>query len=109
MQIDIGALFLLMGVPTAITSLGLWLLQRNISRRDAEQKKRDEARANNECMLIEGMNAAIALGEATAVAYKNGKTNGEMESALAYARQIKHRYRDFLQAQAVAHLQGDGR
>ena len=40
-ELSVGGLLTLLGIPTAITSLGLWLLQRRISKREAVQDARD--------------------------------------------------------------------
>lgn len=43
-ELSLGGLLTLLGIPTAVTSLGLWLLQRRISKREAVQDKREAAR-----------------------------------------------------------------
>ena len=85
-QLDIGQLVALMGIPSAITGLCFWMIQRQLSKRDAELDRRDAARA---------------LGEATATALKNGHANGETEAALQYAQKIKHEQKDFLTEQGI--------
>ena len=67
-ELSVGGLLTLLGIPTAITSLGLWLLQRRISKREAVQDAREAAREQNEVLLIQNTRAALALAEATAVA-----------------------------------------
>ncbi len=52
-------------------------------------------------LLVRSVGAAIALGEATATAMKNGHANGETEAALEYARKIKHEQKDFLTEQGI--------
>lgn len=49
----------------------------------------------------DNIGAAIALGEATATALKNGHANGETEAALQYAQKIKHEQKDFLTEQGI--------
>ena len=109
-QLDIGQLVALMGIPSAITGLCFWMIQRQLSKRDAELDRRDAARERNEVLLVrqqqefylvQGVNAAIALGEATATALKNGHANGETEAALQYAQKIKHEQKDFLTEQGI--------
>lgn len=41
------------------------------------------------------------MGEASAIALKNGHTNGETEAALEYARRVKHEQKDFLTKQGI--------
>lgn len=52
-------------------------------------------------LLVRSVGAAIALGEATATALKNGHANGETEAALEYAKRIKHEQKDFLTEQGI--------
>ena len=91
-ELDIAQLVALMGIPSAITGLCFWLIQRRLTKRDEELDRRDAARERNE---------AIALGEATATALKNGHANGETEAALEYAKRIKHEQKDFLTEQGI--------
>ena len=51
-ELSVGGLLTLLGIPTAITSLGLWLLQRRISKREAVQDAREAAREQNEVLLL---------------------------------------------------------
>lgn len=78
-QLDIGQLVALMGIPSAITGLCFWMIQRQLSKRDAELDRRDAARERNEVLLVRSVGAAIALGEATATALKNGHGNQRRE------------------------------
>ena len=98
-QLDIGQLVALMGIPSAITGLCFWMIQRQLSKRDAELDRRDAARERNEVLLVRSVGAAIALGEATATALKNG--HAKTEAALEYAKRIKHEQKDFLTEQGI--------
>ena len=96
-ELSVGGLLTLLGIPTAITSLGLWLLQRRISKREA-------VREQNEVLLVQNTRAALALAEATAVAVQripDAHCNGDMHAALEYARKVKHAQKDFLTEQGV--------
>lgn len=100
-QLDIGQLVALMGIPSAITGFCFWMLQRRMTKRDEEIDRREKAREKNEVLLVRSVGAAIALGEAAATALKNGHANGETEAALEYARQVKHEQKDFLTEQGI--------
>lgn len=100
-ELDIAQLVALMGIPSAITGLCFWLIQRRLTKRDEELDRRDAARERNEVFLVRSVGAAIALGEATATALKNGHANGETEAALEYAKRIIHEQKDFLTEQGI--------
>ena len=93
-----------MGVPSAVTGLCFWIIQRGIAKRDAKRDERENAREKNEILLIRSVGAAIALGEATACAIRDGKCNGELGVALAYAQKVKHEQKDFMTEQGVKYL-----
>lgn len=125
-QIDIGALVALMGIPSAITGFCFWLVEHRIQKREkqkeqeeaelrakaaAEAKKRAEedatrerAREDLQLIIIQATNAAIALGEATARAVQripDTHCNGDMHAALEYASKVKHDQKDFLAKQGI--------
>lgn len=100
-QLDIGQLVAIMGIPSAITGFCFWMLQRRMAKRDEELDRREKAREKNEVLLVRSVGAAIALGEAAATALKNGHANGETEAALEYARQVKREQKDFLTEQGI--------
>ena len=92
------------GIPSAITGFCFWMLEKKIERRQKEQDKKDDARKQNEIIVLKGVNAAIALGEATARAVQripDAHCNGDMHQALAYAEKIKHEQKDFRTEQGV--------
>ncbi len=101
---DLATLIVAMSIPSAFTGFCFWCVERGISKRQKEQDKKDEARKRNEIIVLKGMNAAIALGEATAKAVQripDAHCNGDMHQALEYAEKIKHEQKDFLTEQGV--------
>lgn len=106
-ELSIGGLVTLLGLPTAITAFCFWLLQQRITKRDKAQEERERAREKNEVLIIKGVGAAIALGEATAEAVQripDAHCNGDMHAALEYARKVKHEHKEFLTKQSVQAL-----
>lgn len=96
-----------MSIPSAITGLCFWLIERKIAKRETVQDKKDDARRKNEIIIIESVNAAIALGEATARAVEripDAHCNGDMHAALNYATNIKHKHKDFIVEQGIEAL-----
>ena len=109
---DVTAIIIAASIPSAITGFCFWLIERNIKKQDKKRETEEEARREDmerrenlrqqqELYLVQGVNAAIALGEATATALKNGHANGETEAALQYAQKIKHEQKDFLTEQGI--------
>lgn len=112
---DIQTLIIAMSIPSAVTGFCFWLLENKISRKQKEEEEKEEqrqkqeerveaARRKNEVIVIEGVNAAIALGEATARAVQripDANCNGDMHQALDYAAEIKHKHKDFMTEQGI--------
>lgn len=103
-EISIWAFVAAMGIPSAITAFCFWLLQRRITKRESAQDEREKAREKNETLIIKGVGAAIALGEATAEAVQripDAHCNGDMHAALEYARKVKHEHKEFMTERSV--------
>ncbi len=101
---DLTAIVIAAGIPSALTGFCFWILERRMTRRQEEADRKYEARRKNELIVIEGVNAAIALGEATARAVQripDANCNGDMHTALDYAEKIKHKHKDFMTEQGV--------
>lgn len=104
---DLTAMFIAMGVPSAITGFCFWWFEKKLEKRQKEQDRKEAARKQNEVIIIESMNAAIALGEATARAVQripDAQCNGDMHAALKYASDIKHKHKDFITEQGIEAL-----
>jgi predicted HTH domain antitoxin len=86
------------GLPSTICSTIIGIA---ITRMAAKQEEKEKAREEINVLLIQCVNASISLGEAVAIAQKNGKPNGETEKALSYAKDAKHDITNFLTHKGV--------
>ena len=115
---DVTAIIIAASIPSALTSFCFWLIEQKIqkqskkleeeekTRREA-QDKREKLHEQQELFLVQGVNAAIALGEATARAVQripDANCNGDMHAALEYAAKVKHEQKDFLTEQGIGAL-----
>ena len=110
------AFILALGIPSALTGFLVWNFERKIAKREAKREKeqeerhkkeaeREKAREELQILTIQGVSAAIALGEATAMAVQRipgAHCNGDMHDALNYAIKIKHKQKDFLTRMGIA-------
>lgn len=101
---DLQALLIAMSMPSAVTGLCFFWIEQKIKKNQAKLEEKEKMREKNEILIIKSNMAAIALGEATATALKNGHCNGETEAALEYARKVKHEQKDFLIEQGIKAL-----
>lgn len=107
---DFTVLLISMSIPSAITGFCFWMLERKIEKRQQAAEKKENARQKNEVIVIEAVNASIALGEATAKAVQripDAHCNGDMHAALEYAEHIKHKHKDFMTEQGIEALYAD--
>lgn len=115
---NIEAIILAMSIPSAVTGFCFWVVERKIKRNDAEnQKKREQhqkdqeekekLREESQFLILQSVNAAIALGEATARAVQripDANCNGDMHAALNYATKVKHEQKEFLTKQGIQNI-----
>lgn len=115
---DVTAIVIAASIPSALTGFCFWLieqrLQKRAKKREDEEKERrkeeekcEKLREQQELLLVQGVGAAIALGEATAKAVQripDAHCNGDMHAALDYAAKVKHEQKDFLARQGIEAL-----
>ena len=97
------------GIPSAIFGLLITRLNKKIDRREAASEEREQMRIKYQTMNIKLTMASLALGEATAEAVQripDAHCNGDMESALNFAKRIKSDYRDFEHEQTAKAVNG---
>lgn len=105
---DMTTIVVAASIPSAFTGFCFWLIEQNLKKRaDNEKEEREERqkqldereqiREKNELCIINSVNAAIALGEATARAVQripDAHCNGDMHAALDYAQKVKHEQKE---------------
>lgn len=122
---DVTAIIIAASIPSALTGFCFWLIEHSIQNREKkreieeqrrkdeekerrrEQEKHEKLREQQELFLVQGVGAAIALGEATAKAVQripDAHCNGDMHAALDYAAKVKHAQKDFLTQQGIEAL-----
>lgn len=108
-------------VPSAVIGFGVWLIQRRINARAAEEDRqrtarqheldlRDEKRRENEFMTWQTVNASLALSEATARAVQripDAHCNGDMDAALKYVEEIKRKQKNFMAKASIDDIYRD--
>lgn len=104
---NISAAQLIMTAITAFTGFMIWRLQRKIQKRDevkekAEEQKQSELKRQRQDIqqyqrfMIQTQRTLTKLCVATAVAVRDGTSNGEMTTALEIMETVAREQRDFL-------------
>jgi len=70
----------------------------------AATEARAELRAEESLLAIKLMSASVNLGVATALAIKDGKTNGATDAALKEAEKAETAYKNFINKVAVKQI-----
>lgn len=95
------------GIPSAITGLAVWILQRKITKLEA---RREQHEKNIETLMLYQVNmneANYILSTATAKAVQRipeAKCNGDMSSALDKAQTIAESEREFITSQGISSI-----
>ncbi|MEG1894659.1 MAG: serine/threonine protein kinase [Oscillospiraceae bacterium] len=103
-EIDFLAAVVFFGLPSAFTGFCFWGLKKYLDKKELNRSEQDKAKEKNEFLIIKSVGAALALGEATAHAIRDGKCNGEMSAALEYAQEVKHEQKNFITEQGIRNL-----
>lgn len=115
---NIETLLIAMSIPSAVTGFCFWLIEHRINQREREEEKKREQhqkdmdqkerlREESQFLILQSVNAAIALGEATAKAVQripDANCNGDMHAALDYATKVKHEQKEFLTKQGIQNI-----
>lgn len=90
----ISIVFSILG--SVVSGAALFLFQRYFKKRDRKDEERDKAKARESILTLKALNANGKLTLATAVAVRDGKTNGELQEALAVYERSESEIFDYL-------------
>lgn len=76
-------------LPAIITGLFLFYWQREQKKRDDKKAATDKLKEDGRKVEYEMTEAAMELSYATAMAWKNGKPNGEVEAGIEFYNKAK--------------------
>jgi len=83
---------------SVVSGTALFLLQRWFRQKDKRDEEVERIKAKENILIIKSINAVGRLTEATAIALKDGKVNGEMHTALdEYSEVDKEMYNYLLE------------
>ncbi len=84
-----------------ISGMVLFFLQRFFKKKAKKDEERDAAKARENLLIIKAIDAVGKLTYADAIAIRDGKTNGEMKSAIEAYRKADEELYEFLLEQSV--------
>ena len=107
---NVMTLIAAMSIPSAFTAFCFWALERKLDKRQKQNDVKEEARRKNEIIINESVNAAIALGEATAKAVQripDAHCNGDMHAALEQVERTRKREQNLLTQSGIHDIMRD--
>ena len=106
LQMEIAIIGLIQAVVVAVIA-GLFARDSNKRKKALENAElRAVLRAEESLLAIKLMSASVNLGIATAVAIKDGNSNGAMSTALKDAAAAEQAYHDFIKTTAAKQIGG---
>ena len=101
-EINFATVLTFVSIPCVVLALFAWKLHQWT----AARKQQAAAQMKRDLLVIKGVGASIALGEAIAQAVQQlpVECNGEMSRALDYARDVKCEHKEFLFQQGIKNL-----
>lgn len=85
----------------ALSALSVAVVERRADKERKTATLRAERRARESRLSMDLMSASCELAMVTAVAMREGHTNGTLEPALSAARDAQEKYRSFLKDEAA--------
>ena len=92
--------WIIAAVPSVIASIIMLVLSRKITKADKHADEQIKA----QLLMLKMVSSTMALSEATAIAIRDGKTNGETKAAMAEVTAAKRAYYEFLNTEAFEHI-----
>lgn len=104
---DIGAILLTFGVPSALFGVVVWYFKRSIEKRDKRQVEQEQNIEQLMYMLMKSNRANSVLCTAIARAVQripDAHCNGDMTKALEVVDEYNKEEKDFLMKQGIKHI-----
>ena len=92
--------FVIAAVPSVIASVIMLVISTKIKK--AEKHSDEQIKA--QLLMLKMVSSTMSLAEATAIAIRDGKTNGETKAAMAEVTAAKKAYYEFLNTEAFEHI-----
>jgi hypothetical protein len=106
-MMDLGAIILAAGIPSAMTGLLVWWIKRYIDRKEAKTTEQEKNRDSLMLMIMQSSraNSVLCTAIARAVArIPDAHCNGDMHAALEVVEKVQKAEKDFLMEQGIKHI-----
>lgn len=101
---DITAIILAAGIPSAITGVLIWFFKRKIEDNEKKQEEHNKNLESLVLMMLQSTRANSILCTATAEAVRDGHCNGNMTRALEAVNQVAKAEKEFLLDKSIKYI-----
>lgn len=101
---EIWAILLACGAPSAIVGLAIWYLQRMIEKNEKRRDEREKHLESLVLMMLQSTRANSILGKATAEAIRDGHCNGNVSNALEVVDKAAEAEKQFLLEKSIKYI-----
>lgn len=83
-------------VASIISGMVLFFLKRYFDKKELAEKKKEDAKAKENILILKSIDALGKLTYANSIAIRDGKTNGELKAAIKDYNEIKDELYEYL-------------
>ena len=83
-------------LASVVSGTALFFLQRYFKQKDKKDEARDAVKAKENVLILKSVNAVGKLTVANSIALRDGKTNGEMHTALEEYGEVDNEMYEYL-------------
>ena len=104
LEVTIGQLFMVFGVPTALFGLIVWWFKRKVEENDRKRQEHDNNIEKLVLMMLQSTRANAILAKATAEAVRDGHCNGNMSAAIEVVEKAEAAEKQFLLEKGIKYI-----
>lgn len=101
---EIWAILVACGIPSAIFGFIIWYLKKTIDRNEAKREERERNLESLVLMMLQSTRANTILCKATAEAVRDGHCNGNMTAAMKAVEQVAAAEKEFLLDKSIKYI-----
>ena len=83
-------------VSSIVSGMVLFFLKRYFEKKEKDDEEKAKARAKENILILKSIDAVGKLTYANSIAIRDGKTNGEMKSAISAYSEVTNELYDYL-------------
>lgn len=103
-MVDLWAILLAFGAPSAVLGLAIWYIKKEITKNQKKQEEHDKNLESLVLMMLQSTRANTILCKATAEAVRDGHCNGNMTEAMKIVDTTAAAEKEFLLDKSIKYI-----